>query len=71
MTLCASNASMAVWDDTENQLFQTRNALLIVSFPIGATGNPRQKRPPFAGGLFLVRRYILYNERSFFTWSAV
>jgi hypothetical protein len=32
MTLCAYNASIAVRDDTENQLFQTRNALLIV-FP--------------------------------------
>jgi hypothetical protein len=34
MTLCASNASMAVCDDTENQLFQIRNRLLIVPFPI-------------------------------------
>jgi hypothetical protein len=33
MTLCASNASMAVCDDTENQLFQLRNRLLIVPFP--------------------------------------
>jgi hypothetical protein len=32
MTLCASNASMAVCDDTENQLFQLRNRLLIVPF---------------------------------------
>jgi hypothetical protein len=60
------NASIAVCDDTENQSFQTRNALLIASFPSAS-----QKRPPFAGGLFLVHRYILYNERSFFTWSAV
>jgi hypothetical protein len=37
MTLCASNASMAVCDDTENQLFQLRNRLLIVPFPICAT----------------------------------
>jgi hypothetical protein len=29
MTLCASNASMAVCDDTENQLFQLQNRLLI------------------------------------------
>jgi hypothetical protein len=36
-TLCASNASMAVCDDTENQLFQIRNRLLIVPFPIRAT----------------------------------
>jgi hypothetical protein len=34
MTVCASNASMAVCDDTENQLFQLRNRLLIVPFPI-------------------------------------
>jgi hypothetical protein len=38
MTLCASNASMAVCDDTENQLFQLRNRLLIVPFPICVTG---------------------------------
>jgi hypothetical protein len=37
MTLCASNASMAVCDDTENQLYQVRNRLLIVPFPICAT----------------------------------
>jgi hypothetical protein len=43
MTLCASNASKAVCDDTENQLFQLRNRLLIVPFPICAT---------FGGGAF-------------------
>jgi hypothetical protein len=37
MALCASNASMAVCDDTENQLFQIRNRLLIVPFQSAAT----------------------------------
>jgi hypothetical protein len=46
MTLCASNASMAVCDDTENQLFQLRNRSLIVPFPICAT---------FGGGAFPFR----------------
>jgi hypothetical protein len=49
MTLCASNASMTVCDDTENQLFQTRNALLIVSFPIRAPN--RRNRLSFPKGL--------------------
>jgi hypothetical protein len=30
MTRCASQASMAVCDERENQLFHVRNALLIV-----------------------------------------
>jgi hypothetical protein len=42
MTVCASNASMAVCDDTENQLFQLRNRLLIVPFPICATFGGRR-----------------------------
>jgi hypothetical protein len=45
MTLCASNASMAVCDDTENQLFQLRNRLLIVPFPICATFGVRVSFP--------------------------
>jgi hypothetical protein len=45
MTLCASNASMAVCDDTENQLFQLRNRLLIVPFPIYATLGVRVSFP--------------------------
>ena len=52
MTLCVSNASMAVCDDTENQLFQTRNALLIVSFPIRATENHHQKSRPQRAAIF-------------------
>jgi hypothetical protein len=32
MTLCASNASMAVCDDTENQLFQLRTGCSLCLF---------------------------------------
>jgi hypothetical protein len=46
MTLCASNASMAICDDTENQLFQIPNRLLIVPFPIRATLGVRRVSLP-------------------------
>ena len=42
MTLCAANASIAVCDDTENQLFQLRNRSLIVPFPVCATFRGRR-----------------------------
>jgi hypothetical protein len=45
MTLCVSKASMAVCDDTEKQLFQLRNRLLIVPFPICATFGERVSFP--------------------------
>src|SRR4030095_2064453 len=47
MTPCVCNGNMAACEDRETQLFQIRNALLIMFFQSGYKDNRPQERGPF------------------------
>jgi hypothetical protein len=61
MTPCVCNGNMAACEDRETQLFQIRNALLIMFFQSGYKDNGPRERGPF---IELTYQSVIYVENA-------